>query len=94
CGKIEGGGFNEYLYCELRFEKDSVKVTHRTLLITSVYDKIENTEKSEHKTYKWKIQNNIIIIENFTGYGQLIFKNEQLVSDKDLIFTKIDENIK
>jgi hypothetical protein len=93
CGKIEGGGFNEHLYCDLQFKKDSVKVTHRTLRTTSVYDKVENSEKSENKTYKWKIRNNVIIIENFTNYGQFIFKNEQLVADKDLIFTKIDENI-
>lgn len=98
-GKIVGGGFNEDLYCDLQFEKDSVKVTHRTLRETSMYGKTEKLEKTENKTYKWKIRKNAIIIEKFTKYGQFTFTNGQFVADKDfhnnpagLIFTRLDAN--
>jgi len=96
-GKMKGGGFNEIMYCFLRFEKDSVEITHRQIYTSSIYGEVNKSEKSESKTYQWKLQNDEIVIENFNDYGQLIFKADQIIGKNrfgnDLIFNRMDTNI-
>ena len=65
--------FSETDYYSLRFEKDSIEITHR-----HIYSGYEQSDTSESKTYKWKLKNDEIIIENFNEYGKLIFKADQI----------------
>ena len=96
-GKMLGGGFNEITYCYLRFETDSVEITHRKIRETSIYGEVNNSEKYETKTCKWKLQNEEIIIENFNDYGQLIFRADQIFGKdrfgNELIFSRKEEKI-
>ena len=96
-GKIVGGGFEDTKYCYLRFEKDSVEITHRQIYVSSVYDEVNKSEKSESKTCQWKLQNEEIVIANFNNYGQLIFRADQIIGKdsfgNDLIFNRMDTQI-
>jgi len=93
-GKMLGGGFIKTKYCYLRFEKDSVEITHQQIYESSIYDEVNKSEKSESKTYQWKLQNEEIIIENFNDYGQLSFRDFQIngkdIFGNDLIFQVIN----
>ena len=66
--------FSETDYYCLRFEKDSVEITYRHVYRSN----IQQSDKSESKTYNWNLKNDEIIIENFSEYGKLIFKADQI----------------
>ena len=76
-------------YYSLRFEKDSVEITHRHIYSSP----IQQSDESESKTYLWKLKNDEIIIKNFNDYEQLIYSDNKIIGKskyfKDVIFEPI-----
>jgi hypothetical protein len=77
CARTLNGGVMSYKYCDLSFAKDSVTVTFRweRTKIGSLPEK----DSSDSQTYKWKTENEKIIIENFTDYAYFVRQDGNLV---------------
>ncbi len=75
-----------YTYRVIKFNQKTVTISYR--VIASVADNLKDQYQHMYdhltKTYNWKIDNNIVIIENCNDFGKLkIEKSKLLFSDKN-----------
>ncbi len=67
-----------YTYRVLKFSPDSVTVSYEVDAKCTPQEREKNYNnqlKNAVKNYKWSTRNNLLLIEGFDEYGELIFQN-------------------
>lgn len=75
-----------YTYRVLKFNKKKVTISHRVIasVAANLKDRYEHIYDHLTKTYNWKIDNNLVIIENCNEFGALkIEKSKLIVCDQN-----------
>lgn len=78
CKLMTDGGCMIYTYRVLNFNKDSVTVSYEVEAKCTPQDREKNyinQLRNAVKSYKWSNRNNLLLIEGFDEYGELIFQN-------------------
>lgn len=78
CKLMTDGGCMIYTYRVLKFSQDSVTVSYEVDAKCTPQEREKNYNnqlKNAVKNYKWGTRNNLLLIEGFDEYGELIFQN-------------------
>ncbi|MBO9204949.1 MULTISPECIES: hypothetical protein [Niastella] len=93
CKEFDDGGCTLFEYRLLCFKKDSVDVSLQVIANCLPEEReIYYNRLYDTKTYKWKINNNIITIEGLGDYGKLKFRDSMLIGEEIRTREKIEFN--